>query len=70
MRLLKATPDICLLPLMAEEDRYGYELIGLLRAEVAPLFNDQSVYAPLLRLYDYSLIESNLKLSSDGPARK
>ncbi len=69
-RFLKSTLDICLLALIEEEDRYGYEMIKLLQAEGVPLVNERSVYPLLGRLEVGGLIEGYLRASSDGPARK
>ena len=69
-RFLKATLDICLLALIEEEDRYGYEMIGILREENFPLVNERSVYPLLGRLEVDGLIEGYLRPSVDGPARK
>lgn len=69
-RSLKATLDICLLALIEEEDRYGYELIKMLREEGFPLVNERSVYPLLGRLEVDGLIEAYLRSSVDGPARK
>lgn len=69
-RSLKATLDLCLLALIEEEDRYGYEMIGILREENFPLVNERSVYPLLGRLEVDGLIEGYLRPSVDGPARK
>lgn len=69
-RFLKSTLDICLLALIEEEDRYGYELIKLLQTEGITLVNERSVYPLLNRLEVAGLIEGYLKASSGGPARK
>lgn len=69
-RLVKANLDICLLALVEEEDRYGYELMRILREEGFPMVNERSVYPLLGRLEVGGLIEGYLRPSSDGPARK
>lgn len=67
---LKATLGLCLLALVEESDRYGYEMIGILREQGLPLVNERSVYPLLGRLEVDELIEAYLRPSVDGPARK
>lgn len=69
-QLLKGTLDICLLALIEEEDRYGYEMINILQEEGFPLANERSVYPLLGRLEVAEQIEAYLRPSKDGPARK
>lgn len=69
-RLMTAGLDICLLALIAERDRYGYELIKSLESEGLRLVKEGSVYPMLRRMEKEGLIESRVAPSTDGPPRK
>lgn len=69
-RYLKATLDLCLLAMIEYRDSYGYELVKELRATGYPLENEGSAYALLKRLEADELVESYLRSSDGGPARK
>ncbi len=69
-RLMTAGLDICLLAMIAERDRYGYELIKNLESEGLRLVKEGSVYPMLRRMEKEGLIESRVAPSTDGPPRK
>jgi PadR family transcriptional regulator, regulatory protein PadR len=69
-RLMTAGLDICLLALIAERDRYGYELIKSLESEGLRPVKEGSVYPMLRRMEKEGLIESRVAPSTDGPPRK
>jgi PadR family transcriptional regulator, regulatory protein PadR len=69
-KLMTAGLDICLLAMIAERDRYGYELIKNLETEGLRLVKEGSVYPMLRRMEKEGLIESRIAPSTDGPPRK
>jgi len=67
--ILRGVLDICLLAVLQERPVYGYELserLGDLGLPVAP----GSVYPLLARLERQSLVGTEMRPSSRGPARK
>lgn len=69
-RLMKAGLDICLLALISEKERYGYELITSLEAEGIRPVKEGSIYPLLRRMEREDLVSSRIVPSQDGPARK
>lgn len=67
---MTAALDICLLAFIAEEKRYGYELIKSLEEEGLVLVKEGTVYPLLRRMEREGLIRGRLVPSADGPARK
>jgi PadR family transcriptional regulator, regulatory protein PadR len=69
-RLLTGILDACLLALIAEEDRYGYELADALRAAGLPIVKDGSIYPLLGRLEQRGLLDSYRAPAASGPPRR
>ena len=67
--LKKEVMALCLLQLLTQADRYGYELLGQLRAGF-PDTQESAVYALLRGLCREGCLEQYLGQTSDGPARK
>lgn len=69
-QLLRGVLDVCLLALIAEEERYGYELIKQLEARGLAIVGEGSIYPLLSRLQRAGLIEGSSVPSNGGPPRK
>ncbi len=69
-RLLRGILDACLLALVAERDRYGYEIASALRTSGLGLVKDGSIYPLLSRLERKGQLESYLAPSANGPRRR
>lgn len=69
-QLLRGVLDVCLLALIAEEERYGYEIVRQLEDRGLELVGEGSIYPLLSRLQRSGLIEGFLRPSNEGPARK
>ncbi len=67
--LKKDLIELCLLHLLAQKDRYGYELLRQLHASF-PNTQESAMYALLRGLCRVGCSEQYLADSSDGPARK
>ena len=67
--LKKDLIELCLLHLLAQGDRYGYELLKKLQAAF-PDTQESAVYALLRGLCKAGCSEQYLGETSDGPARK
>ena len=67
--LKKDLIELCLLHLLAQGDRYGYDLLKRLHA-VFPDTQESAVYALLRGLCREGCLEQYLGQTSDGPARK
>ena len=64
----KGALELCVLAMLLDEDRYGYELTDEIskNLEIAP----GTLYLVLKRLKDDDLVTTYLKESDNGPARK
>jgi PadR family transcriptional regulator, regulatory protein PadR len=69
-RLLRGILDACLLQLVAERDRYGYELAAGLREAGLPIVKDGSIYPLLSRLEKRGLLDSYRTPAEGGPPRR
>jgi PadR family transcriptional regulator PadR len=69
-QLLRGVLDICLLAVIAERSRYGYEMVETIAAAGLPLVSEGSIYPLLARLERAGLIESYRESSAIGPPRK
>lgn len=67
--LKKALLELCLLHLLAQADRYGYELLGQLRAGV-PDTQESAIYALLRGLCREGYTQQYQGETSGGPVRK
>jgi PadR family transcriptional regulator, regulatory protein PadR len=64
----KGVLEMCVLVLLGEKERYGYELVQNIsnRFEIA----EGSIYPLLKRLRDEGCVSTYLQESAEGPARK
>jgi len=69
-QLLKGVLDMCLLALIGEEPRYGYEMVSKLQDRGLELVSEGSIYPMLSRLQKRGLIEGYFVESTGGPPRK
>lgn len=69
-RLLRGILDACLLALVAERDRYGYELATALHDAGLPLVKEGSIYPLLSRLERRGQLESYRAPAAGGPPRR
>lgn len=69
-RLLRGILDACLLELVAERDRYGYELAAALHEAGLPLVKEGSIYPLLARLQRRGLLTSYRAPAAGGPPRR
>lgn len=69
-QLLKGVLDMLLLALIAEEPRYGYEMVQELGRRGLRLVGEGSIYPVLGRLEKAGLIEGYFQPSPQGPPRK
>lgn len=69
-RLPTSALDICALAMIEASDSYGYELVEALEREGLALASERTVYPLLARLERDGLLESYLRESRAGPARK
>src|ERR687883_71208 len=69
-QMRKGTLQYCVLALLAEEERYGFDLVRAL-AEVDGMVTSEGTIYPLLsRLRRDGLVESTWRESSTGPPRR
>ncbi|AQQ54421.1 PadR family transcriptional regulator [Planococcus lenghuensis] len=64
----KGALDLCVLVLLAKEDRYGYELVQKISDRIA--ISEGSVYPLLRRLTKDGFFTTYLQESTGGPPRK
>ncbi|MCX4585173.1 PadR family transcriptional regulator [Streptomyces sp. NBC_01481] len=67
-QLLRGALDICLLALIAERPRYGYEFVEALTECGLELVSEGSIYPLLARMERAGLVESHRAPSSSGGA--
>lgn len=64
----KGVLEICVLALLDKQDRYGYELVQKISAQIA--ISEGSVYPLLRRLTKEGYFTTYLQESTEGPSRK
>ncbi|KXH86882.1 PadR family transcriptional regulator [Sporosarcina sp. HYO08] len=64
----KGVLNLCVLALLEQEDRYGYELVQKISGQIA--ISEGSVYPLLRRLTKEGYFTTYLKESTEGPPRK
>lgn len=64
----KGVMELCVLAQLARDDQYGYELTETISSEME--IATATLYVVLKRLKDDGYVETYLKESSSGPARK
>ncbi|MGN1344974.1 MAG: PadR family transcriptional regulator [Traorella sp.] len=67
-QLKKGVLEMCVLSQLKENDKYGYELTDNISKSMS--IASGTLYPILKRLKDEGYVETYLKESSDGPARK
>lgn len=67
--LKKDLIKLCMLHLLTESDRYGYEVLSLLHGAF-PDTQESAIYALLRELCRDKFTESYMGVASGGPARK
>lgn len=69
-RLLRGILDACLLALIGQRDRYGYELAAALHEAGLPIVKEGSIYPLLSRLGQRGLVDSYRAAGTAGPPRR
>ncbi len=64
----KGVLELCVLSMLLEKDRYGYELTGMIGDEMS--LSAGTLYPILKRLKDEGQVETYLVDTGSGPARK
>jgi len=64
----KGVLELCVLSLLEDQDRYGYELASILSEKVN--ISSGAIYPVLRRLKTDGLVDTYLEESSGGPPRK
>ncbi|ORT56879.1 PadR family transcriptional regulator [Streptomyces sp. CB03238] len=67
-QLLRGVLDLCLLSLIAQRPRYGYEFVEALAESGLELVSEGSIYPLLARMERAELVESYRAASSSGGA--
>lgn len=70
VQVRKGVLELCILNALAEQERYGYELVKTLVAIPGLGVTEGTLYPLLSRLRVQGLISARLEESSEGPARK
>jgi len=70
VQVRKGLLELCILNALADEERYGYDLVKTLVATPGLGVTEGTIYPLLSRLRVAGLISSRLEESSSGPARK
>ena len=68
IQLKKGTLELCVLSLLSQGDRYGFELVGAISAEIK--ISEGTIYPLLKRIKDEGCVSTYLQESSEGPPRK
>ena len=64
----KGVLEVCVLALLDQQDRYGYELVQKISSHIS--ISEGSVYPLLRRLTKEGYFTTYLKESTEGPSRK
>lgn len=70
VQVRKGVLELCILNALAEQERYGYELVKTLVAIPGLGVTEGTLYPLLSRLRVQGLVSARLEESSEGPARK
>jgi PadR family transcriptional regulator, regulatory protein PadR len=70
VQVRKGVLELCILNALAEQERYGYELVKTLVAIPGLGVTEGTLYPLLSRLRVQGFITARLEESSEGPARK
>ncbi len=69
-QLRKGTLELCMLALLANEERYGYQIAQGLTGSTGLAVSEGTIYPLLSRLQREGLVESQWRESPAGPPRK
>src|SRR2546422_11076977 len=69
-QMRKGTLQYCVLALLADEERYGFELVRALAETDGMVTSEGTIYPLLSRLRRDGLVESTWRESSAGPPRR
>lgn len=69
-QMRRGTLQYCVLALLAEEERYGFDLVRALAAVDGMVTSEGTIYPLLSRLRRDGLVESNWRESPTGPPRR
>jgi PadR family transcriptional regulator PadR len=64
----KGTLELCVLALLYEVDRYGYELVSMISEEIEVTAG--TIYPLLKRILEDGCVETETRDSPEGPSRK
>ncbi|MCW3490583.1 PadR family transcriptional regulator [Dethiobacter alkaliphilus] len=64
----KGVLELCVLALLAQKDRYGYELVNEISKNIA--ISEGTIYPLLKRLKDDGFFTTYIQESQEGPPRK
>lgn len=67
-QLKKGALELCVLAQLKGRDRYGYELVSAISAEIEVTLG--TIYPLLKRIKQIGYVETETRESADGPARK
>ena len=67
-QLKKGALELCVLAQLRGRDRYGYELVSAISAEIEVTLG--TIYPLLKRIKQVGYVETETRESADGPARK
>jgi len=68
IQLKKGTLELCVLSLLSRADRYGFELVGAISAQIQ--ISEGTIYPLLKRVKDEGYVTTYLQESREGPPRK
>jgi PadR family transcriptional regulator PadR len=68
VQLKKGVLELCVLSMLSERERYGYELVSDISENIA--ISDGTIYPILRRLNSEGYLEAYLQESQGGPPRK
>lgn len=68
VQLKKGTLELCVLSMLSRADRYGFELVGAISAEIE--ISEGTIYPLLKRIKDDGCVSTYLQESPGGPPRK
>ncbi|MCL2361798.1 MAG: PadR family transcriptional regulator [Defluviitaleaceae bacterium] len=67
-QLKKGTLELCVLSLLSKADRYGFELVGAISAQIQ--ISEGTIYPLMKRIKDEGYVTTYLQESPEGPPRK
>ncbi len=67
-QLKKGVLELCVLQLLLDKDRYGYELVAMISQNVQ--ISEGTIYPLLRRLKNDGYVTTYLEESTEGPPRK